>query len=310
MKLVSASHKTNQFYKQISLAVCLGIVLATNSWADTNSHAQATNNQVKVTNNLATDDDFADPNDHVASNDDDFADNTNSATAKDDDFADSNDHVAANDDDFADDDGYTNDTKDPWEGFNRGVYKFNDTVDRYSLKPIAKGYEKITPKFVRTGVSNVFDNLGEVRNFGNNVLQFKLHDAGVDLARFGFNSTFGVLGFFDVGTKMGLQRSDQDFGLTLAKWGVPSGPFVMIPFLGPSTVRDATGKVPDFFMSVSPYVNDNGVQYSMWGGGILDTRTRLLSLEKMIVGDPYIFIRNGYLETREYKIKGYVEDDF
>lgn len=201
-------------------------------------------------------------------------------------------------------------TNDPWQGFNRGVYKFNDTVDRYTLKPIAKGYQWVTPKFVQTGVSNMADNLGEVQNFGNNVLQLKLHDAGVDLARFGFNSTFGLLGFFDVGSKMGLQRSDQDFGLTLAHWGVPSGPYLMLPFLGPSTVRDATGRVPDYFMSVSTYINDNGVAYGIWGGEILDTRARLLSLEDMIVGDPYIFIRNAYLETREYKVKGYVEDDF
>lgn len=201
-------------------------------------------------------------------------------------------------------------TNDPWEGFNRGVYKFNDTLDRYTLRPIAKGYDWITPKFVKTGVSNMVDNLGEVQNFGNNVLQFKLHDAGVDLARFGFNSTFGVLGFFDVGTKMGLQRSDQDFGLTLAQWGVPSGPYLVLPFLGPSTVRDASGKVPDFFMAVDPYINDDGVQWGIFGVDVLDTRTRLLPLEKMIVGDPYIFMRNGYLEHREYKIKGYVEDDF
>lgn len=311
MKLVSVSLQTKHLYKQISLAICLGVVLATNSsWADTN-HVEASNKQVKATNNHVEDDDFADYSKPVntKATDDDFADSSDHA-ASDDDFADLNEQVAATDDDFADDGDYAKDTKDPWEDFNRGVYKFNDTVDRYSLKPIAKGYEKITPKFVRTGVSNMFDNLGEARNFGNNVLQFKLHDAGVDLARFGFNSTFGLLGFFDVGTKMGLQRSDQDFGITLAKWGVPSGPFLMIPFLGPSTVRDATGLAPDFFMSVSPYINDNGVQYSMWGGGILDTRTRLLSLEKMIVGDAYIFIRNGYLETREYKINGYVEDDF
>ena len=201
-------------------------------------------------------------------------------------------------------------TNDPWQGFNRGVYKFNDTVDRYTLKPIAKGYQKITPKFVQTGVSNMVDNLGEVRNFGNNVLQLKLHDAGVDLARFGFNSTFGLLGFFDVGSKMGLQRNEQDFGLTLAHWGVPSGPYLVLPFFGPSTVRDATGRVPDFFMEITPYINDRGVEYSIWGTEILDTRARLLSLEEMIVGDPYIFIRNAYLETREYKVKGYVEDDF
>lgn len=205
---------------------------------------------------------------------------------------------------------FAEDIQDPWEGFNRGVYKFNDTVDRYTLKPIAKGYIWITPQFLQTGISNMHDNLGEIKNFGNNVLQLKLRDAGVDLARFGFNSTFGVLGFFDVGSKMGLERSDQDFGLTLAYWGVPSGPYVMLPFLGPSTLRDAPAKIPDFFMAVDPYINDNTARYSTWGVEILDTRARLIPLEKVIVGDPYIFMRNGYIETREYKIKGYVEDDF
>lgn len=201
-------------------------------------------------------------------------------------------------------------TQDPWEGFNRKVYKFNEVLDRYTLKPVAKGYHWITPQFLQTGISNMHDNLGEISNFGNNTLQFKWQDAGVDIARFGFNSTFGLLGFFDVGSKMGLKRSNQDFGLTLAKWGVPSGPYVVLPFFGPSTLRDAPALIPDMFMSVGPYINDTAVKYSIWGAGIIDTRARLLPLEKMVVGDPYIFIRNGYLENREYKIKGYVEDDF
>lgn len=200
--------------------------------------------------------------------------------------------------------------KDPWEGFNRGVFTFNMTLDHYTLKPVAKAYRFVTPEVVRTGVSNVFDNLGEPINFGNNLLQLKFEAAGVDLARFIFNSTFGLLGTFDVATKMGLERNNQDFGLTLAHWGVPSGPYVVLPFLGPSTVRDATGKVPDYFMEISPFPHDVSARNTTFGVGILDTRARLIPLEDMIVGDPYIFIRNAYLETREFKIKGYVEDDF
>nr|WP_228411856.1 VacJ family lipoprotein [Entomomonas moraniae] len=206
--------------------------------------------------------------------------------------------------------GWAEETSDPWEGFNRPVFVFNSVLDHYTLKPIAEGYQWVTPTFVQHGVTNMLNNLGEAKNFGNNVLQLKFNDAGVDLARFGFNSTFGLLGFFDVGSKMGLQRSDQDFGQTLGYWGVPTGPYVVLPFLGPSTVRDATGKVPDYFMSVDNYINDDGVQYAIWGVDIVDTRVQLLPLDKMIVGDPYIFIRNAYLENREYKIKGYVEDDF
>lgn len=200
--------------------------------------------------------------------------------------------------------------QDPWEGFNRKVYKFNEVVDRYTLKPIARGYQWITPQFMQTGISSMHDNLGEIANFGNNTFQLKWRDAGIDVARFGFNSTFGLLGFFDVGSQMGLKRSDQDFGLTLAHWGVPSGPYVVLPFLGPSTLRDAPAKIPDLFMSVGPYINEDAVKYSVWGMGIIDTRSRLLPLEKMVVGDPYIFLRNGYLENREFKVKGYVEDDF
>lgn len=205
---------------------------------------------------------------------------------------------------------WAEETSDPWEGFNRPVFMFNSVLDHYTLKPIAEGYQWITPVFVQHGVTNMLNNLGEAKNFGNNVLQLKLNDAGVDLARFGFNSTFGLLGFFDVGSKMGLQHSDQDFGQTLGYWGVPSGPYVVLPFLGPSTVRDATGKVPDYFMSIDNYINDNGVQYGIWGVDLVDTRVQFLPIDKMIVGDPYIFIRNAYLENREYKIKGYVEDDF
>lgn len=205
---------------------------------------------------------------------------------------------------------WAEDSVDPWEGFNRGVFKFNDTVDRYTLKPIAKGYQWVTPEIVQTGVSNVFDNLGELQNFGNNVLQLNFRDAGIDTARFAFNSVFGIVGIFDVATKMGLERSDQDFGLTLAHWGVPSGPYLVIPFLGPSTVRDAPAKIPDYFMSIEPFPNDIPARNITWGMSIINTRAGLLHLDSLIVGDPYIFIRNAYLETREYKISGYVEDDF
>ncbi len=127
--------------------------------------------------------------------------------------------VAADADDY--DDGWEEfgENEDPWENTNRAIFRFNDAVDRWALKPIAKGYQKITPDVLEDGIHNVFRNVGEVKNLTNNVLQLKLHDAGVDTARFMFNSTFGVLGFFDVATKMGLQRSDEDFGQTLGAWG-------------------------------------------------------------------------------------------
>jgi phospholipid-binding lipoprotein MlaA len=201
--------------------------------------------------------------------------------------------------------------EDPWESVNRPIFTFNDTLDTYALKPIAQGYQKVTPQFVEDGVSNFFGNLGEVRNLLNNVLQAKFHDAGVDTSRFIFNSTFGVLGVFDVATRMGLQRSDEDFGQTLGKWGLGSGPYVVLPFFGPSSVRDTVGRVPDSYVSVYPYVDDVPVRNTLWGLGVVDTRASLLQAEKMVTGDKYIFVRNAYLQNREFRVNdGEVEDDF
>lgn len=201
--------------------------------------------------------------------------------------------------------------EDPWEGANRLIFRFNDTVDTYALKPIAQGYQYITPQFVEDGVHNFFQNIGDVKNLANNVLQGKPAAAGVDTARLIFNTTFGLLGFVDVGTKMGLQRSDEDFGQTLGRWGVPSGPYVVLPLLGPSTVRDAVAKYPDSYTGPYPYMNDMSARNTMFGINLVDTRASLLSAERLITGDKYIFIRNAYLQNREFKVQdGNVKDDF
>ncbi|HHX35411.1 MAG TPA: VacJ family lipoprotein [Gammaproteobacteria bacterium] len=201
--------------------------------------------------------------------------------------------------------------EDPWESMNRAVFRFNDTLDRWALKPIAKGYQKVTPDVVEDGVHNVFRNLGEVKNLANNLLQFKLHDAGVDTARFLFNSSFGLLGFFDVATKMGLQRNDEDFGQTLGRWGVNSGPYLVLPLFGPSTVRDTVALYPDSFTSQYRYINDVPVRNSMFALNIVDTRASLLGTERLVVGDKYRFIRNAFLQNREFKVlDGNVVDDF
>jgi phospholipid-binding lipoprotein MlaA len=201
--------------------------------------------------------------------------------------------------------------EDPWEGVNRAIFRFNDIVDTYALKPIAQGYEFITPQFLEDGIHNMFKNVGEVTNFANDVLQAKPEAAGVDTARLIFNTTFGLLGFFDVGTKMGLQRNDEDFGQTLGHWGVSSGPFVMLPLLGPSTVRDAFAKYPDTYTQPWRYIDHVPTRNTALGVSIVDTRASLLSAEKLINGDKYIFIRNAYLQNREFKVKdGKVVDDF
>ncbi|MFN9526081.1 MAG: VacJ family lipoprotein [Pseudomonadaceae bacterium] len=201
--------------------------------------------------------------------------------------------------------------EDPWESFNRPIFRFNDTVDTYALKPIAQGYRAVTPQFLEDGVHNVFGNIGDVGNLANNLLQGKLHNAGVDTGRLLFNTTFGVLGFFDVAKHMGLRKNDEDFGQTLGVWGLNSGPYLVIPLLGPSTVRDATGRVPDSFLTPYPYMDHVPTRNVTRGVQVVDTRANLLQAERLVSGDKYIFIRNAYLQSREFKVKdGQVEDDF
>lgn len=201
--------------------------------------------------------------------------------------------------------------EDPWEAVNRPIFKFNDVLDTYALKPLAKGYQAVTPQFLEEGIHNVFRNLGDVGNLANDVLQLKPHAAGVDTARLIVNTTFGLGGFFDVGTRMGLQRNDEDFGQTLGYWGVGSGPYVVIPFLGPSTVRDAVSSYPDTYTRPYRYLDHVPTRNSIFALDIIDTRADLLSAEKLISGDKYVFIRNAYLQNREFRVKdGEVEDDF
>lgn len=201
--------------------------------------------------------------------------------------------------------------EDPWEGVNRGIFRFNDTLDTYAFKPFVQGYQFVTPQFMQDGIHNFFQNLGDVGNLANDVLQAKPQEAGVDTARLLFNTTLGIGGLVDVGTHMGLQRNDEDFGLTLGKWGVPNGPFVMLPFFGPSTVRDGIAKYPDTYTLPYPYMNDMALRNSLFAANMTDTRAQLLSAEKLIKGDKYVFMRNAYLQMREFKVKeGKVQDDF
>lgn len=201
--------------------------------------------------------------------------------------------------------------EDPWEGVNRVVFNFNDKVDTYTLKPLAQGYQKVTPNFIEDGVSNVFSNLGDVVVLTNDLLQGKVRDAGIDTSRILFNTTFGVLGFFDVATRMGLQKNDEDFGQTLGAWGLGSGPYVVLPLLGPSTVRDAAGRVPDSLLQPYPYMDHIPTRNVIRAMDMVDLRADLLSAERMITGDRYIFIRNAYLQNREFRTQdGQVEDDF
>ena len=200
---------------------------------------------------------------------------------------------------------------DPWEGVNRSIFTFNDTLDTYALKPAAQGYQYVTPQFLEDGIHNVFNNIGDVGNLTNNLLQAKFEDAGVDTSRLIFNTSFGLLGFFDVATRMGLQRNDEDFGQTLGAWGVNSGPYVVLPLLGPSTVRDTAAILPQSYLQPYGYMDHVPTRNVTRGVDVIDTRASLLSAEKLISGDKYSFIRNAYLQNREFKVKdGEVEDDF
>ena len=204
------------------------------------------------------------------------------------------------------------DPRDPWERLNRRTYAFNDAIDRAVLKPVAKGYRKVTPRPVRTGVSNFMDNLQYPITIVNDVLQGKLKPAASDTGRLVLNTTVGIGGIFDVASKAGLQKGDEDFGQTLGKWGVRPGPFVMLPLLGPSTVRDTFGKIPDHYTNPRFYMSHSSgtlghdwVTYGLDAVDIIDIRSRLLettdpTLER--VYDRYAFVRNAWLQRREYLV--------
>ena len=196
--------------------------------------------------------------------------------------------------------------EDPWQGYNRFMFRINDNVDAYTLKPLAKGYQAVTPQLLEDGVHNIFRNIGDVGNLANNVLQGKLHDAGVDSGRLIFNTTFGLLGFFDVATHMGLQRSDEDFGQTLGAWGLGSGPYVVLPLLGPSTFRDAPARFVDAPLDPLYHYDDVRVRNSLLVVNVVNTRARLLpatDLVERIALDQYAFVRDAYLKRRASLIR-------
>ncbi|MDB6060447.1 MAG: rane protein [Verrucomicrobiaceae bacterium] len=201
---------------------------------------------------------------------------------------------------------------DPWEGFNRKIYAFNDVADRYLLKPVAKGYDTITPQFLEDGIHNIFSNVGEVGNVLNSLLQAKFKHSAEDTGRLLINSTVGLLGFFDVASKIGLEVHEEDFGQTLGYWGVKSGPYVVIPLLGPRTVRDAFGSVPDAYTDPIPYVIDYvPTRNEVLGARVIDTRASLLNAEELVTGDRYIFLRDAYLQRRQFLVNdGVVSDSF
>ncbi|WP_404418242.1 VacJ family lipoprotein [Marinospirillum sp.] len=219
-------------------------------------------------------------------------------------------------DPFAEDGGGQH-PRDPYEDWNRKVFAFNEMVDGWVIKPVAQGYKAITPRFLRRGVRNFFSNLDEVAQFGNNLLQGKPLAAGKDVARFTLNSTLGLVGFLDVATPLGLERSQEDFGQTLNTWKVPQGPYLVWPLVGGQTLTHTLATPVDYRLNPMAYIEHPYVAYSLWGLYGLQLRTDLLDAESMISGDRYSFIRDAYLQRRTYLINDgqvgsdpFLDDDF
>ena len=199
--------------------------------------------------------------------------------------------------------------RDPLEGLNRGIYKFNDVADKAIIKPVATAYKEVAPSPVRKGFNNFFNNLGSITTVSNDLLQFKFEHAFTDAGRFVINSTFGLAGFIDVAAMDNIQYHKQDFGKTLGYWGVDRGPYLVLPWLGASSLRDATGKVVDT-ITTDPitYVRNRG-QIELYNqlrlAQFIDARTELLTANDLIdeaALDPYAFTRDAYLQRRANQI--------
>lgn len=209
------------------------------------------------------------------------------------------------------------DPRDPWEGFNRGVYKFNDTVDRAVFKPVAQAYTYVTPEPVRSCVHNIFSNVGDLWSGTNSFLQGRGHDFVNTLGRFLFNTTMGVGGCFDVASANGARKIPNDFGTTLGVWGFSQGPYLVLPFFGSASVRDGVGLVGDWqgrmhgYMGVSA-IDNVPLRNSLWGLEVVDTRASLLNATDTIdrvALDPYSFVRDAYLQRRAAMVNGQRVDD-
>jgi phospholipid-binding lipoprotein MlaA len=197
------------------------------------------------------------------------------------------------------------DPRDRFERANRSVYAFNKTIDHAVLRPVARGYVKVTPLPVRRGISNFFANIDYPITIINDALQGKVHDSLRDVARFGINTVVGVGGLFDPATHWGFEKHDEDFGQTLGKWGVHSGPYLMLPIFGPSTVRDAPAKVVDHFTTPRTYLLSTNADLGLSVVGVVDKRAGLLDTDEMIDSayDPYAFLRDAWLQRREYQVR-------
>ena len=206
---------------------------------------------------------------------------------------------------------FSDEVNDPFENLNRKTFEFNEKIDEKIAKPIAETYSQLPPK-IKKGVSNFFDNLEEVDTFVNQLLQGKPKESFNDLTRFLINTTIGLGGFIDVASKMGLERHEEDFGQTLAVWGVGQGPYIMLPILGPSTLRDTLSRPVSSFLSVTFHMTETDVNIALKGMDAIETREKLLDVEALLSGDKYAFVKDAYIQSMYYEIKDGidVEDEF
>lgn len=198
------------------------------------------------------------------------------------------------------------DQRDPLEGWNRNVHSFNESVDKYAIKPVAQGYHAVMPNFADIGVTNFFSNLNDIGVTINDFLQFKFKQGGMDGARFIVNSVAGLGGFIDVADKIDLPKHEEDFDQTLGYWGVPSGPYLVLPIFGPSSVRGVGGRIADSAMNPMFYIDNGIITGALSAVKFIDLRADLLTTEKIAKeasNDQYEFQKNSYLQRREYLIK-------
>ena len=200
---------------------------------------------------------------------------------------------------------------DPFEEINQITHKINDEVDKTFAYPLAKAYVNVMPDKLETGVSNFVANYEDVNIGINNLLQGKVKEGFSDILRLFINSTIGILGFFDVASGLGLEKHDEDFGQTLGYWGVPSGAYIVLPFLGPSSVRDTVARIPDAFLGGLFFINHERTGYELTFVELLETRARYLGMESLIIGDEYLFYKDAYFQNRAYEISdGKIDDNF
>jgi phospholipid-binding lipoprotein MlaA len=202
-------------------------------------------------------------------------------------------------------------TPDPWQDVNERVFAFNDFFDRVLVRPIAITYTTFLPRPVRQGIGNFFSNIDDINVFANDLLQLKFNDALSDSGRFALNTTVGLGGLLDVASRFGLEKNEEDFGQTLGRWGVGSGPYMVLPVFGTSNVRDSVGLVLDTLFNPIQYYDERAGRWTLFVVREIDTRSSLLALDELVGGDKYLFFREAYVQRREYLVKdGQITDRF